>query len=119
MSYRKYRNKRSVDAEGNKFDSNMERRRWEELKIMEAGGLIFNLRRQVPYDLIAHEVTICRYVADHVYRRVEPFNTLGPEIVEDVKGVRTAEYRLKKKLMLALHGIAIYEWPERKRKKRK
>ena len=42
MSYRKYRNKRSVDAEGNKFDSNMERRRWEELKIMEAGGLIFN-----------------------------------------------------------------------------
>ena len=44
------------------------------------------------------------YVADFVYKDAE-----GNEVVEDVKGFRTAEYLLKKKMMRALLGIQIKE----------
>jgi len=33
----------------------------------------------------------------------------GKEVIEDVKGFKTPVYRLKKKLMLAIHGIDILE----------
>lgn len=46
----------------------------------------------------------CSYYADFVYRDKE-----GNLVVEDTKGVRTSEYRLKKKLMLQVHGIQITE----------
>jgi hypothetical protein len=47
--------------------------------------------------------TICRYVADFVYVRDEK------RIVEDVKGLKTAVYKLKKRLMKAVHKIEIQE----------
>ena len=47
----------------------------------------------------------CSYVADHVYFDL----ALGKVVVEDVKGVRTEAYKIKKKLMLWVHGIVISE----------
>jgi hypothetical protein len=45
----------------------------------------------------------CGYVADFVYMEN------GQQVVEDTKGMRTQEYRLKRKLMLWVHGIRIKE----------
>ena len=46
---------------------------------------------------------ICTYVADFQYRLD------GDLVVEDVKGVRTPVYRLKKKMVEAVYDFAITE----------
>ena len=43
------------------------------------------------------------YIADFVYTEN------GEKVVEDVKGFRTPEYRIKRKLMLYSHGVRIKE----------
>ncbi len=45
------------------------------------------------------------YKADFRYE----VTATGERVIEDVKGVRTAVYRLKKKLVKALYGIEIIE----------
>ena len=47
----------------------------------------------------------CAYVADFTYTDTRT----GEHIVEDVKGHRTPEYIIKKKLMLHLYGIEVTE----------
>lgn len=99
----KYRAVRVVDAVLGSFDSKREYTRWCELQVLEAAGVISDLRRQVRYRLDVNGVHVCDYVADAVYAE-------GLEqVVEDTKGVRTAVYRIKAKLMLAVHGIKIRE----------
>lgn len=88
------------------FDSAKEARRYGLLALLERQGLIINLRMQVKYPLMVNGVLIASYVADFVYQKE------GREIVEDVKSPFTRTlpvYRLKKKLMAAIHGIEIYE----------
>jgi len=85
------------------FDSKAEYSRWLELKLLEKAGKIKDLRKQVPYWIIINRIPVCSYIADTVYEEN------GKTVVEDVKGVRTAVYRLKKKLMLAHLGIKIKE----------
>jgi hypothetical protein len=82
-----------------------EANRWCELRMLEKAGLIQDLQRQVKFELIPKQdgERAVHYVADFVY--VED----GKKIVEDVKGMRTKEYRLKKKMMLFFHGIRIKE----------
>jgi len=46
----------------------------------------------------------CIYKADFVYRLKD-----GTLVVEDCKGLRTKEYLIKRKLMLYVHGIKLYE----------
>ena len=98
----KYRNiKTTVD--GITFDSKRESIRYCELKLLAKAKKIKNLRLQVPYVIRVNGEKICKYIADFVY--VED----GQEIVEDVKGMRTREYVLKRKLMKAVFGIDIRE----------
>ena len=104
------------------FHSKKELRRYEELLLLEKAGQIKNLRREVKYILIpAQRETIWKngkprqgkciereasYVADFVYEEN------GQTVVEDVKGgyaTKTPVYRLKKKLLLYVHGIRIRE----------
>jgi hypothetical protein len=99
----KYRNKKTV-VDGQAFDSKAEAARYVQLKKMAEANIIFNLQCQTPYDLVVNGVKVCRYVADFVY-----VDTDGNRIVEDVKGVRTAVYALKAKLMKACLGITIHE----------
>lgn len=97
-----------TSREGIVFDSKGELARWEELRLLERAGEIFELCRQVKYQLVVNGVNLGSYKADFVY--VEE-RTLagGRQVVEDFKGVRTPVYRLKAKLMLALYGIKILE----------
>lgn len=85
------------------FDSKEEYRRFLALKMLLAGGIISDLRRQVKYSLDAGGIHISDYVADFVYV------SEGQTIVEDSKGFKTATYIQKRRLMLEIHGIAILE----------
>lgn len=104
----KYHN-RKVTVDGITFDSIREASRYKELKHEESVGLITALQRQVKFPLIpAHRGKIrneraCTYIADFAYIRD------GEYIVEDAKGMRTAVYKIKRKLMAAKYGIEIRE----------
>ena len=104
------------------FHSKKELHRWEELCLLEKAGMIKNLRREVKYVLIpAQRETIwkngkprqgkciereCSYIADFTYEEN------GQTVVEDVKGgnaTKTEVYKVKRKLMLYVHGIRVRE----------
>ena len=124
---------------GRMFDSKKEADREPTLLAMQNAGHICELKYQVPYILEVYSTTavdrlldyfrlyadafegdpittplvrdiersrhkIAKYVADFTYE-----DKHGNLVVEDVKGRATATYRLKKKLMLACHGIEIVE----------
>jgi len=101
----KYFAKKTV-AMGLKFDSRWEAERWGQLKAMERAGVVEQLERQVKYELKINDVKICNYIADFTYLLIEEDGS-SRFIVEDAKGVLTPEFRLKKKLMLAIHNIDI------------
>lgn len=124
--YNKYGNRKTQTPDGEVFDSNKEAKRWTILKLLEGAGEITDLRRQVKYDLIPPQyegvpkytksgqrikdklVLVERevsYIADFVYFD----KRLNQTIVEDVKGMKTKEYVIKRKLMLYFHGIRITE----------
>ena len=104
MSNNKYYNKKTV-VDGHTFDSRKEARRYRDLKIMERAGVISNLQLQVPFVLFKHSQygRVVKYIADFVYEEN------GKQVVEDVKGVRTPVYKLKKRVMAELLGIVIQE----------
>lgn len=85
------------------FDSKKEAGRYRELKLMEKAGLIRGLILQATIPCIVNGKKVCDYRADFSYIEGDR------HIVEDVKGVKTPVYQLKKKLVFALHGITITE----------
>ena len=124
----KYYNKKTC-IDGIEFDSRKEARRYQELKLMERAGVIKDLKMQVKFELIPAQYEtvetgeyykigakkgqpktkdICieesiTYYADFVY--TEGKN----KVLEDTKGIKTEVYKIKKKLMLWIHGIRIKE----------
>ena len=102
MRRSKYGNVR-VTVDGHKFDSKREARRYGELKLLQRAGKISDLLLQVRFPLVVNGHVICAYIADFDYREG------SYRVTEDVKGVRTAVYRIKAKLMKALHGVTIRE----------
>lgn len=98
----KFGAKRTV-VDGVAFPSKKEARRWSELLLLERAGKISQLTRQNSYDLVVNGMSVGRYVADFGYLEA------GVRVTEDSKGMLTPVYRLKKKLMLAIHGIEILE----------
>lgn len=109
MRTNKYGNKK-WELDGQTFDSQREARRYQELRWLLRMGLISDLRRQVPYELLPSQKRggkvverPVKYIADFVYTEN------GEEVVEDAKGMRTKEYVIKRKLMLWQYGIQIRE----------
>jgi hypothetical protein len=98
----KYGNRKTV-VDGITFASAREARRWGELQLMQRAGYITDLERQVRFPMAVNGKTVCAYVADFQYQRA------GKRVVEDAKGFRTPEYKLKAKLMAAVHDIQIEE----------
>lgn len=89
--------------DGRRIASTAEARRLAELKLEERAGGISDLRTQVKFPLRCNGHDLEAYVADFTYTRG------GVLVVEDVKGFRTPLYKLKRKLMRAVHGIEIRE----------
>ena len=104
LEVNKYRNKKTI-LDGITFDSMKEAKRYKQLKIFERSGLIKDLKLQVPFLLIdkSSNGRAIKYVADFVYTEDNKM------VVEDVKGVRTDVYRLKKRLLAERYGIVIKE----------
>ena len=114
-------NARKTLADGIFFDSKKEAKRYLILRKMEQAGEISDLRTQVVYHLIPPQREPDRvgpkggkikgrliergvdYIADFVYVKD------GQEIVEDVKGRRTPEYVIKRKLMRWVHSVDVRE----------
>ena len=100
----KYGNKK-VEIDGKKFDSKAEGARYVELKRLQEGGVISDLKTQEEFALPVNGALICKYRADFCY-----VDSDGNRVVEDVKGGPVTQvYALKKKLMKAIHGIEIKE----------
>lgn len=91
--------------DGYTFDSKAEGMRYLVLRSMLQTGEIMDLEVHPSYDLWVGGMLICRYVADFRYA----ISSTGEIVTEDVKGVKTAVYQIKKKLMRAIHGLVIKE----------
>lgn len=107
----KYNAKR-CEIDGFTFDSLMEGARYRELKLLEKFGWISNLSVHPRFALcaITHadhpgrgQWTVGQYEPDFTYQEK------GELVVEDVKGVKTAMYRWKKKHFEIQYGIKIRE----------
>jgi hypothetical protein len=96
---------RRTFVDGIPFASKAEAKRYGDLKLLERANEIEGLELQPKYDLIVCGLKVCSYIADFRYRD----RRTGETIVEDVKGFRTRDYRIKAKLMKAVHGIEITE----------
>jgi Protein of unknown function (DUF1064). len=99
--------------DGHRFDSRLEARRYQELRLLERAGLVAKLEVHPRFELRIGEILICTYTADFRY-----FDESRRMIVEDVKSEATRlkeSYRLKRKLMLAIHGIEVTEYGVRVR----
>lgn len=108
---RKYGNEPTADGS----DSKAESRRLSELRLMNEAGQIMGLSRQVEFVLLPKQVRECgelierklTYIADFAYHELTKDG--WRYVVEDTKGFRTQGFVMKKKLMLAIHGIEIRE----------
>jgi hypothetical protein len=105
-THNKY-NAKKTTLDGIVFDSLMEADRWAVLRLLEKQGMIKDLSRQVRFEIIpktkrnkAHSYTV-----DFVYYEN------GRMIAEDVKGVKTADYILRRDILLSsgkLPGNAVF-----------
>jgi len=114
----KFGNKK-VEFGGYKFDSLAEAKHyWWTLKPRLDAGEITHLEMQTSFQIEIKGKKICKYKADFQYfdrTATGPDGQRGALVVEDVKGMRTAIYRLKKKLVEAqFTGTKIIEVPASK-----
>lgn len=99
----KYKSKKVV-IDGHEFPSKMEGNRYIKLREMQRENKISDLELQPPFLLQegftrdGKKYRPITYVADFRYK-------IGDKVVvEDVKGFKTPEYKLKKKLLLYKYG---------------
>jgi hypothetical protein len=99
---------RRTEVDGITFASAREAARYRDLCLMQAAGEIADLTLQPTWVLVVNGLRVGRYSADFAYtdRRT------GQLVVEDVKGgeaTKTQAYQLRKKLLLACHGLQVTE----------
>lgn len=102
----------ATTVDGIRFDSLKEARRWGELRILEKGGEIRNLRRQVRIDLEGKNGPLrtrtgrqMRLTVDFVY---EDKRLNWAEVYEDSKGAITRDYEVRRSVAEAM-GVKILE----------
>lgn len=108
----KYNNVKT-EVDGIRFDSKKEAKRYTELKLLEKAHKIARLKIQPSFKLQVQGVPICFdngrqavYRADFQYLDLEKNSTTLR--IEDVKGMKTPVYKLKKAIMRAM-GYEITE----------
>lgn len=92
-----------TEVDGIVFASKKEARRYQELKLLQKAKKIHMLELQPKFPIVINKVKVCTYIADFEYMEN------GYRIIEDVKGIKTPVYRLKKKLVEVVYGIRIKE----------
>ena len=111
-----------VEIDGIRFASQKEGRRYQELKLLERAGEIWDLELQPRFPLLVPSTSgmvmraakaiaeggsfrIGEYRGDFAYRD----KRADGRVVEDVKGFKTPLYRWKKRHVEAQYGIEIRE----------
>jgi len=94
-----------TEVDGIVFHSKKEAQRYCDLKLLVTNGDISNLELQPKYPIEVNGDHICTYIGDFLYFD----RASGRQVVEDTKGFKTSDYRLKKKLVRAVYGIDILE----------
>ena len=109
MTYNKYRAKKTV-IDGITFPSQKEGDYYCELKMLRMAGEVVDFERQVTFELqpkFKHSgktERAIKYIADFVVKYKD-----GRTVVVDVKGDKTAVYRIKRKMLLYRHPDMIFE----------
>lgn len=88
------------EYENIKFASKKEAKRYLELKALQRLGEVIFFLRQTPFHLTGGVKYVCDYLV---------FWQDGYVTIEDVKGMRTDMYKLKKKQVETLYPITITE----------
>lgn len=111
MIYRSKYGSKKITVDGITYDSKKEYARHCELKLLERAGVISGLKRQVKYQLLPSQKDATGKVIERPVVYVADFEYIENDrkVTEDVKGVRTKEYIIKRKLMLYMHGVRIRE----------
>ena len=95
---------KKTEVDGITFASQKEARRYSELVLLLKAKKIENLALQVPFLITINGLKICKYLADFTY-----VDNKGVFHVEDVKGMRTPLYKLKKRMVEATYPVKIEE----------
>lgn len=96
-------NAQKTEYNGVIYDSKAEARRAQELDILLASGYISDLKRQEKLDFFVNNKKMFTYIPDFTYFD----NTKQIHVYEDVKGVQTPVFRIKKKCIEAYYNIKI------------
>lgn len=99
--------------DGHWLASKAEATRYLQLKELEQQGVIDELELQPAYDIVVNNIRVCKYLADFRYSVLDERGSVLRKVVEDVKGMMTSMYRLKKKLVHASYSFEIVEIPAR------
>lgn len=86
--------------DGITFHSKKEAKRYDELVLLKASGEVLFFLRQVPFHLPGNVKYLCDFMV---------FWADGTASVEDIKGMKTATYIMKKKMVESLYPIQIKE----------
>jgi hypothetical protein len=90
-----------TEYDGIKFASKKEAKRYKELLLLKKAGDILFFLRQVPFHLPGNVKYLCDFVI---------FWANGEVTFEDVKGIKTPMYILKKKQVESLYPLEITEY---------
>ncbi len=95
-----------VTLDGHRFASRAEARRYTELRLLERAHAIRELSVHPTIPLVVEGIHIADYIGDFLYVTAQ-----GNVVLEDVKSpaTKTPLYRLKRKLVEALHHRTIVE----------
>lgn len=113
---KKAKRKGKYNASGEYVDgqwcaSKAEAMRYRQLLKLQEEGRIANLECQPPFKIVINNKLVCKYVADFRYDVTDDRMSVLYNTVEDVKGMITPIYRLKKKLIEAHLQQSVIEIP--------
>lgn len=89
-----------TELDGIKFASKKEAKRYRELELLKKSGELLFFLRQVPFHLPGNVKYVCDFLC---------FWKEGSVTIEDVKGITTPMYILKRKQVEAIYPIKIME----------
>lgn len=102
-------NAKGWHLDGQYFASTAEAVRYLQLKDLAEAGLIDNLVCHPVYPLNVNGRLVCKYIADFRYDVVDDRGSVLRTVVEDVKGMIMPVYKLKRKLLEAVHQVDVLE----------
>jgi len=90
-----------VEVDGIRFASKREAREYGKLKILLQAGEIVDLELQPSWTIVINNIKVCVVKMDFAYT----ITATGVREVVDVKGMDNPVSKLKRKLLLACHGV--------------